>query len=68
MKCKIHDELERFKRAVDVALLEMKLCRARLSMTVASIELQKSIDAHSKECINCQRVLTRPGQTEHTPV
>jgi len=58
MKCKIRDELERFKRAVDVALAEMKLCRERLSMIVASIELQKSIDAHSKECLNCQRLLT----------
>jgi hypothetical protein len=58
MMCKTHDEFERFQRAVDVALVEMTFCRARLSMIVASIDLQKSIDAHSKECLNCQRVLT----------
>jgi uncharacterized protein with PIN domain len=58
MECKTRDELERFKRAVDAALVEMMLSRERLSMIVASIELQKSIDAHSKDCLNCQRVLT----------
>jgi uncharacterized protein with PIN domain len=67
MKCDIRDELERLKRAVDVALVEMKLCRARLSMTVASIQLQKRIDAHGKECLNCQRVLTSAG-SNRTPV
>jgi hypothetical protein len=61
MKCETRVELERFKRAVDVALIEMRLCRERLSMTVASIELQKSIDAHSKECLNCQSLLTSAG-------
>jgi hypothetical protein len=61
MMCETRVELERLKRAVDLALVEMRLCRERLSMTVASIELQKRIDAHSIECLNCQRVLTSAG-------
>jgi uncharacterized protein with PIN domain len=60
MKCNTHHELVRFKRAIDVALIEMKSSRERSSMAFASIELQESIDAHRKVCLNCQTELTRP--------
>jgi len=65
MKCNTHYELVRFKRAIDVAIVDMTSSRERSSMAFASIELQNSIDAHRKECLNCQTEPTA-GSSSHT--
>jgi hypothetical protein len=53
MKCKTRIELDRFKRAVDSALLELTPSRDRVALILTQAQLMHVIESHKEVCPTC---------------